>query len=233
MLFIKNKYSKIYFSIINKAKKEKRNRNKKIIYEKHHIIPKSFKLLKNIDYKNNLVLLTPKEHYICHLLLTKMPKNKLFKYKMNNAFRIMQTCSKFNNYRVSSKFYKSRKIKYSENHQKLENNSNYNKKWIKNDCLEIQIKIHKDMCSRIVLRSNSKNWSYGRKMTYKNKTKLFNKISKRILKFNIILKEKTKKYTPIFKKWKKSNLTIRAFAKNYGYNHTSLYKNFRQLKYID
>jgi len=40
-----------------------------IYYEEHHIIPKS---LGGTDNKNNLAILTGREHFICHWLLTKM-----------------------------------------------------------------------------------------------------------------------------------------------------------------
>jgi hypothetical protein len=65
MNFITNKYSKIYFSIIEKAKSRKLLEYK----EKHHIVPKS---LGGSDFKDNLVELTFREHFICHRLLVKM-----------------------------------------------------------------------------------------------------------------------------------------------------------------
>jgi hypothetical protein len=65
---IPNKYTKWYCNIILKALE----RDKPISYlEKHHILPKSFKLGGERD-KENMVNLTLKEHFICHLLLTKM-----------------------------------------------------------------------------------------------------------------------------------------------------------------
>ena len=65
-------HQKIYESIIEKAKSENRNKLKKkhkdyIYYERHHILPKC---MKGTDDKDNLVLLTAKEHYVCHKLLT-------------------------------------------------------------------------------------------------------------------------------------------------------------------
>jgi hypothetical protein len=46
------------------------------------------------DTKNNLVILTPREHYICHLLLSKFTKGK-DRIKMVNAVRRMAgRCSK-------------------------------------------------------------------------------------------------------------------------------------------
>lgn len=67
MIFIDNKYTKWYFSIITSSKSRIPEPN--LYYEKHHIIPKS---LGGDNNKSNLTLLTAKEHFICHLLLVKM-----------------------------------------------------------------------------------------------------------------------------------------------------------------
>ena len=77
-MFIDNKYTKWYWSIIEKAKE--RRPTPGAITERHHILPKGkylfpeFKSLKL--YKWNGVSLTHKEHFICHLLLTKMTTGK-------------------------------------------------------------------------------------------------------------------------------------------------------------
>jgi 5-methylcytosine-specific restriction endonuclease McrA len=66
--FIQNKYTKIYFQLMEK----RRNfpLSKKDVYcETHHIIPKS---LGGSDTPDNLVNLTAREHFIAHRLLTKM-----------------------------------------------------------------------------------------------------------------------------------------------------------------
>ena len=78
-IYIPNKYSNIYFAIVNQSISENRSRKDNRIYEQHHIIPKS---CGGSDEPNNLVLLTPKEHYICHRLLPKMVKSKLHYEKM-------------------------------------------------------------------------------------------------------------------------------------------------------
>ena len=54
-----------YLKIILKAQSEHREKGK-TYFEKHHIIPKA---CGGTDAKNNIVLLTPEEHYICHALL--------------------------------------------------------------------------------------------------------------------------------------------------------------------
>ena len=65
-IFVQNKYTKWYYNIINKAKSENRVKSKETYYESHHIIPKS---LGGNNSKENIVLLTAREHYICHCLL--------------------------------------------------------------------------------------------------------------------------------------------------------------------
>lgn len=64
-MFSDNKYTKTYYALIGKRQ----------IYpiegysEEHHIIPRS---LGGTDEKENLIRLTAREHFIAHLLLTKM-----------------------------------------------------------------------------------------------------------------------------------------------------------------
>jgi hypothetical protein len=71
-MFIQNKYYNWYYNIIQKAIQQKRSR-KQGYFERHHIIPKS---LGGNDENQNLVLLTAREHFICHLLLTRMLEGK-------------------------------------------------------------------------------------------------------------------------------------------------------------
>lgn len=62
-------YKRIYDNLISSRKKLNREKGKGIYYEKHHILPKC---LGGKDEKENLVLLTAKEHFVSHLLLTKI-----------------------------------------------------------------------------------------------------------------------------------------------------------------
>ncbi len=78
-------YLKNYNSLINSRKLLGREKGGCEIYELHHIIPTS---LGGSNDKNNKILLTPKEHYIAHLLLTKIYKGK-DKSKMCYALLIM------------------------------------------------------------------------------------------------------------------------------------------------
>jgi len=86
MIFIDNKYTRWYFSIINRA-----NTRSILGYtEKHHIIPKS---LGGSNNTSNLVSLTAREHFICHMLLTKMVSGKQ-RQKMVHAWWAMSTLKK-------------------------------------------------------------------------------------------------------------------------------------------
>jgi len=106
MIFIDNKYTKCYFSIINNAK-SRISINGYI--EKHHIIPKS---LGGDNKKENIVSLTAREHFICHLLLPKMTTGK-DKRKMSYASNMM-LCGK-NRYVPSSKIYQKIKEEFAIN----------------------------------------------------------------------------------------------------------------------
>jgi hypothetical protein len=59
-------YLKIYNRIIARAKLENRKKTIEIYYEAHHIIPECLGGNKN---KQNMVLLSAREHFICHWLL--------------------------------------------------------------------------------------------------------------------------------------------------------------------
>lgn len=82
-------YAKIYKSIIEKSKSERRSKGGEIYYESHHIIPDFMfanrkrkgpkgHLRGNPDDPKNLVLLTPREHILCHVLLAKALKGKRY-----------------------------------------------------------------------------------------------------------------------------------------------------------
>lgn len=85
-IYIPNKYTSIYYSIINRSFGENRKRSDDRIYEEHHIIPKS---CGGLDDRSNLILLTPKEHYVCHMLLPKMVRSRLHYEKMMYALWCM------------------------------------------------------------------------------------------------------------------------------------------------
>jgi endogenous inhibitor of DNA gyrase (YacG/DUF329 family) len=98
-------YQKIYDSIIYRAKQEElsgtRKRKNGNYYERHHIVPKC---LGGTDDKDNLVLLTAREHFLCHWLLIRIyPENR----GIAIAFWMMCNCKskRFNYYIPSSRMY--------------------------------------------------------------------------------------------------------------------------------
>lgn len=78
-MFLPNKYTNTYYRIITRA--QSRDLPKGHYTERHHVIPRS---LGGDNTKSNLAKLTAKEHYICHLLLTRMTEGKS-KSKMHLA----------------------------------------------------------------------------------------------------------------------------------------------------
>lgn len=80
-----NKYTTWYLNIVQKAL----NRDSiSGYYEKHHILPKSFKMGGESD-PINIVKLSAKEHYLCHRLLPLMIEHKSLKLKMACALLYM------------------------------------------------------------------------------------------------------------------------------------------------
>lgn len=82
----KKRYQKIYNDLISKAKS--RGLNKSLLdgyYEKHHIVPKC---LGGTNDKENLVLLTAREHLVAHELLQRIYPNNL---KIITALHAMLT----------------------------------------------------------------------------------------------------------------------------------------------
>lgn len=104
---LKNKYSKWYFNIIDKALKRNLNKNQaKALFgytEGHHIYPNSFKLLEYAYKKENIVYLTSREHFIVHALLVKMFTD-VYRYKMIAAFVRMKT---INNKDLPNRYFNS------------------------------------------------------------------------------------------------------------------------------
>lgn len=110
-IFIQNKYYNWYYSIIENAKSQSRIKLPKtnqnyVYYESHHIIPRC---VGGTNDKTNLVLLTAREHFICHFLLIRMVNRNTEEYK--KLFYAVFIMSK-------DKFHHKRKIT-SSTYQKL------------------------------------------------------------------------------------------------------------------
>ncbi len=116
------KYSKLYINIINNSINKVRNKLKKdnpnyTYYEEHHILPSVlYKEYSNLKiHKWNKVLLTAKEHFICHILIMKHYRKIKYTYgykKMSRAINQMSS-----NKRYSSKLYESYKLNLSHSEE--------------------------------------------------------------------------------------------------------------------
>lgn len=128
-------YQRIYDQIIDRAKKENRLYGKGIYYERHHIVPKCMGGKGRVEqWKThpNIVVLTPREHFLCHWLLCRMyPENR----KLAHAFWFM---SKQNgpkqqrDYIVSSRTYAEAvsNLKFTEEHKEKIRRTRVGKKTI-------------------------------------------------------------------------------------------------------
>ncbi len=148
-------YARIYYQII-----DRRMTNPVAGYaEKHHIVPVS---LGGSDSKDNLVLLSAREHFICHWLLVKMYKGyKPSYYKMLKAFNMML----FAHSGVQDRYYKTtsrlfdiyrKDLALSQSFtQQGENNSQFGTRWICN---------RKQQVNKKILKSDPlpDGWEFGR-----------------------------------------------------------------------
>lgn len=92
-------YTKLYENLISTRKVLNRSPNDGNYYEKHHIIPVS---CGGSDDKDNLILLTFKEHYVAHLLLTYIYPDGVQKRSMYYALWRMSSISKNHGQRILS-----------------------------------------------------------------------------------------------------------------------------------
>lgn len=106
--------------------------------ENHHILPKS---MGGSNEKENLVLLTPREHYICHLCLVKFTENKDY-YKMLCAINSMSMNTlRKNNFNYNSRLYVILQEKRIEELREwLKKHSPFKDKKIHKKCIEKRTK---------------------------------------------------------------------------------------------
>lgn len=127
-------YKKVYYAIINKALRKERTgqrwKGDGNYYEKHHIVPRS---LGGLDLDNNLVLLTAKEHYLCHWLLFKSYElNTVERKKMLKAWFMMAAVGDTNRPSINMNDYnryRNELAKTISDMQTGENNSQYGAHW--------------------------------------------------------------------------------------------------------
>jgi hypothetical protein len=119
---MKNKYKKWYDTIIKKAQ----NRVTEEYTELHHILPRS---LGGSNNDENLVSLTIREHFICHILLTKFTSGE-DRNKMLYAVILMKGGNDKQPRYINSRLYESVKLLFAKNRKTMtgEKNSFYGKK---------------------------------------------------------------------------------------------------------
>lgn len=103
---MKNKYQTWYYNIIDRA----RNRVLTSYTELHHIIPHS---LGGSDESTNLVALTAREHFICHILLTKFTTGQ-DRNKMLHAAILMKGENNLQQRYFNARLYETVRIAYAE-----------------------------------------------------------------------------------------------------------------------
>lgn len=185
-------YGLIYESLIKKRKELPF----KGYSEKHHIIPRS---LGGTDKKNNIAKLSAREHFIAHMLLSKMyPKESIPWIKMNMALFNMYRTSYNQKRYTPSKWYsycKEQLSKASKLSQKGLKNSQYGKIWIFNINLKQSKKILKNELNNYL----KDGWEQGRRIKWTNENKKALKLKEKQLKkeSNIVL------YTSYYKLYNK------------------------------
>jgi AraC-like DNA-binding protein len=197
--FIENKYTKWYNEIISGAQKRKNL----IDGENHHIIPRS---IGGNNTMENIVRLTYREHFICHLLLTKMTTG-IGKTKMFFAVNYMTRGTKISNRYIPSsklvaysrKCFQEARLGYSHTVDSKNQTSN-SMKGNKNK-LGIKTGIHK-------------NKQYDKNDIALKKLKIQNAIS---FHESIILDEKLLLARTLLQ----GTMSFKAIALKLGYNHVS------------
>lgn len=123
MVFINNRYTVIYYKIVNYAKQNPTTVNS----ERHHIIPESFFKNRsrtgpsgwidgNPDDPSNIVYLTQRNHAFCHKLLVKMTQGKMKSKMVLAVWRMMNGKHKK---LFSSRDYQNYRILFTENIKKI------------------------------------------------------------------------------------------------------------------
>lgn len=155
-------YVKIYNQIVDKARKENRSKSNSY-YENHHILPKC---LGGSNKKDNRILLTPREHFICHWLLIKIYKDQPKEYtKMLRAFVLMKAKNPSQGKRyINSKIYESVKRKlYGDNGILSGENSTF---FGKTHSKEIRKKLSESKLGSNNPMFQKSPWNKGQKLEY-------------------------------------------------------------------
>ena len=161
MLFIDNKYTRWYYNLINRAS----NRSLDGYKEIHHIIPRS---IGGKNTKDNLVALTAKEHFICHLLLLRMLTGQ---DKAKMVYACWQLANQENSnqdrVKINSLTYAKLREEFSKTHST----------WMKNnrDLIQKKVDAYWTNENRKIHAEKIRKVTKGRKLSEETKEKLRNK----------------------------------------------------------
>jgi len=193
-VFIENKYTKIYHNIIDNAIRQSRIKRRSthrnyVYYENHHIIPRS---IGGSDDSSNLVLLSAREHFICHYLLCKMFERESYEWhKMVRAFTYMYASSRAHKRYFNSRLYEAARKDIGtimSESQSGEGNSQFGTTWVTNvelrDCRKVDSSDVKEYINKGYIKKRIVSWdAYDKKQTDKILSKQ-NKIKKDIEKLD-------------------------------------------------
>lgn len=155
-------YQRIYDSIISRARHEEqlgvRRRGNGTYYERHHILPRSlFPGL--VKEKSNIVLLTAREHFVCHRLLTRIyPVSQMF-------YALWRMCcgKEHGHLKISSKKYAKIREECCRNIDWKEHGRRIQKSWNEKSSEERRLLIEKH-------KQTVSNWSEEKKRSiYENR----------------------------------------------------------------
>ena len=207
-------YKRIYDSIIERAKE----RVPEGYVERHHIIPRC---MGGTDERENLVALTPEEHFLCHVLLV-----KIYPEQKGLIYAVSMMCAGHKGKRKSRKLYGWLKRRYSKQRSidtKGHRNGHYGKRWIHN----LDLKVSKRIAKVDVLPDG---WNEGRIVDFrKNDDRISKKeqsAQTRIEKELQTLKEIRLMYDDFTNR----GLSLRSYAtQNLDISHVALYNKFKKL----
>ena len=194
-------YSKIYDKLI---KYRVDNPPTDEYTEKHHIIPRC---LGGLDLPSNLVILTAREHYTCHQLLTKMhPTHVGLAYAA-----LLMTFNGPDHNRSNNRIYGWVKERYSklQSIQQLGcNNTQYGTMWVNEIGTVNNKKVRKDS----ILEDG---WQRGRKFVLETTKDVKRKETpdRKAVRDKIV----KDKWTDLHREWFHSGLPVNTFMKNKGY----------------
>jgi hypothetical protein len=206
-------YTRIYNAIISRAKMRPVLEG---YAERHHIIPRS---LGGTDDLDNLVMLTAKEHFICHLLLAKMyEKNSVEWQKMTKALMMMRASGNAHD-RYTSATYEYFKEAFSEAQsyaQRGSRNSSYGTRWIHS----LEFKQSKKICKKAPLPDG---WNEGRIID-------FEKHASAMMKKKLLEDQQAEwvaRLGIILEYYRDNDISIRALSKKFNVNG-NIYKQFEK-----